>query len=83
MFGGGQKNVFGESSFGQAKPPLGLFGTAAAKGDSTPKQSKLIVLFNYNFVQWNVTPLIGGVVYNCFLWKVVRQNDTDVTSFCM
>ena len=23
------------------------------------------------------------VVNNCFLWKVVRQNDTDVTSFCM
>ena len=23
------------------------------------------------------------VVYNCFLWKVVRQNDTDVTSFCI
>ena len=23
-----------------------------------------------------------GVVYNCFLWKVVRQNSTDVTSFC-
>ena len=43
MFGGG-KNVFGESSFGQAKPPVGLFGTVAAKGDSTPKQSKLIVL---------------------------------------
>ena len=43
MFGGGQKNVFGESSFGQAKPPPGgLFGTAAAKGDSTPKQSRLI-----------------------------------------
>ena len=26
----------------------------------------------------------GPVVFNCFfLWKVVRQNDTNVTSFCM
>jgi hypothetical protein len=39
MFGGNQKNVFGESSFGQSKPGKGLFG-ASAKGDLSPKQSE-------------------------------------------
>jgi len=44
MFGGNQKNVFGESSFGQSKS--GLFG-ASAKGDSSPKQSENP--FTYSF----------------------------------
>lgn len=48
MFGGGgnqNKNVFGESNFGQAKNPGGLFG-AGSKTDS--KSGKLMLFIRFH-----------------------------------
>ena len=59
---------------------LGVFA-AAQMNNCILLWASLISFHDIEWIEWGK---IGHtVVYNCFLWKVVRQSHTDVTSFCM
>ena len=64
---------------------LGDFTTAIKSFSTEKNKSDLDQFQDYSGVQIVQSSLTVKVqvVYNCFLRKVVRHNDTDVTSFCM